>query len=677
MSVNKITQKLRNLFSRFAGPRKPLAARPQRARLDLLTLEDRTALSTYTGTINGLTYLDANHNQKFDGEVVLPGMNVQLYGHAANGTTVNTVVNTNSSGTFSFRNVLPGTYELIGRAPGVYASLGTVTTPFRPLGEGKTLTFHLGFQGGFNSTAIGLNQFLTTSNSTSFPALPGGPGVKNVLSRSDTAPTVSSTIAAVSGAVNSADTTVNLEEKFKDVDFSNSLVQFQTNYGNINVQLFDKVTPIAVANFFSYVNSGAYNNLVITRHETTGINVIQTGGYTFNAGAAGTAADPKLVHVTSHGNIKDEFTASGTNALFTLAMANTGAANTSGSEFFINLKDNSSALSSTAQGGQGFTVFGRVITPSSVNAGPALKAIAGVPHFDESGNNTLPFNSVPLKDYHGTSATFPNDLTAANVIIIKQVKILKRDEFLTYTATSNHTDIATASVVNDRLVIHKVGPGTATITVKATDRYGASVTTTVNVTVTNNAPTATVQLNTSQPKVTDTLTATTTSADANNDPVTLTFAWKKQDGTVLPSTTNTLNLGSLNNVHKGDQITVTVTPNDGHVNGTAATATATIANSAPVATAVNITSADSPMTTSSTLQANATATDIDGDAITWMYSWAVVGGATLQSSASSTLDLSLLTPGTVNSGDQITVSATPSDSTLLGNTLTSAAITLS
>src|SRR5438105_15069367 len=138
-------------------------------------------------------------------------------------------------------------------------------------------------------------------------------------------------------------------------------------------------------------------------------------------------------------------------------------------------------------------------------------------------------------------------------------------------------------------------PGTGdlgdTITVEVTPNDGTVSGTTASdtATVADHAPTATVSLNDHSPKTNDTLTATATKADVDGDTVTLTYVWKV-NGVVKKTTsgssalTDTFDLSQPGNGDLGDTITVEVTPNDGTVNGTTASATATVADHAPTAT---------------------------------------------------------------------------------------------
>src|SRR5205823_3965249 len=126
----------------------------------------------------------------------------------------------------------------------------------------------------------------------------------------------------------------------------------------------------------------------------------------------------------------------------------------------------------------------------------------------------------------------------------------------------------------------------------------------------------------------------------------------------------TLDLSVSGQGNKGDVITVEVTPSDGTLSGSMASASATVADSAPSA---SVSLDSSSPRTNDILTATATASDADGDAVSLTYVWKV-NGSTVQSPYTtrfrSTLDLSVSGQG--NKGDVITVEVTPSDGTLSG-----------
>ncbi|MBI2632758.1 peptidylprolyl isomerase [Candidatus Pacearchaeota archaeon] len=102
-----------------------------------------------------------------------------------------------------------------------------------------------------------------------------------------------------------------------------SIVLLQTNMGNIKIELFDDM-PITTGNFEKLVQQGFYNNVIFHR-------VIE--GFMIQGG------DPTGTGTGGPGyNIKDEFKGH-SNLRGTISMANAGP-NTGGSQFFINLVDN-------------------------------------------------------------------------------------------------------------------------------------------------------------------------------------------------------------------------------------------------------------------------------------------------------------------------------------------------
>ncbi len=117
----------------------------------------------------------------------------------------------------------------------------------------------------------------------------------------NTAPTVKTPIADITNVTAAtADRPIDLAGVFDDLDLANSRVRIDTNFGPINMELFDRQAPQTVANFYSYLLSGAYNNVIFHRSADAGGKpfVLQGGGFEFTAQdgtATGTAADDTLV----------------------------------------------------------------------------------------------------------------------------------------------------------------------------------------------------------------------------------------------------------------------------------------------------------------------------------------------------------------------------------------------
>ena len=117
----------------------------------------------------------------------------------------------------------------------------------------------------------------------------------------------------------------------------------------------------------------------------------------------------------------------------------------------------------------------------------------------------------------------------------------------------------------------------------------------------------------------DTLSCDTVGTDPDGDAVTMTFAWSI-NGADAGITTSTLSTG----FSKTDVVTCSATPTDGTAVGSVATsASITVSNSAPELTGIAL----SPTTayTNNTLTCAPSATDGDGDTVTYSYDWTVNG----------------------------------------------------
>ena len=253
-------------------------------------------------------------------------------------------------------------------------------------------------------------------------------------------------------------------------------------------------------------------------------------------------------------------------------------------------------------------------------------------------------------------------------------------------STSNNPIVQLQSLVNDQILILTPDPNTpwtssafASTSIASFTSGLAAVTVFTNgipgiaavIRSGNNAPVASVMLGTTAPKTNDMLLATVLKSDADNDPVTLTFTWKV-NGVIRKTTvaatglTDSFDLSVLGNGDKGDAISVDVVPFDGMTLGATATVSATIANSAPVAT---VQLNDPAPRTSAVLTAAATKSDADGgDAVSLKFVWKVNGSITKTTTSSSalsdTFDLGIASNG--DKGQLVTVEVTPNDGTADG-----------
>lgn len=222
-----------------------------------------------------------------------------------------------------------------------------------------------------------------------------------------------------------------------------------------------------------------------------------------------------------------------------------------------------------------------------------------------------------------------------------------------YAWSVNGTEVGTAAELAGAFA--KGDTVSCEVTPNDGEATGISVTT-PDITVLNTPPViGSVRLDDLAPVTDADLVATADAVvDADGDPVRLTFVWSIDGREVrretLSDTTDTLPAAATS---KGQRVEVVVTPNDGDEDGLAvSSAVAEIQNTPPVMTTVTL----SPTSayTDSTLEAAVAATDADGDALTYSFTW-TNDGATVGGSG-STLDSS-----TFKKGDAISVSVVAND----------------
>jgi cyclophilin family peptidyl-prolyl cis-trans isomerase len=459
------------------------ASKQAYARLHIDVLEGRVVPATASGVVTGSAFIDANSNGVFDAsELTIPGASITLTGTTTQSVAVNVTAVTDANGAFRFDNVLPGNYQVqagpIGTLLSGSATLGVISAPEGVvINAGETETANLGVEGKVAPAGVSLHMFFNTA--ANFGSLLGTPGSGVALAnyRPNNTPTISSAIAPLSVVLGvngtAPNNTINLAGKFTDQDYTNSQVTFKITFGgedfDLTVNLFDAQTPQTVANFFSYVTSDKYDQSVF--HRLVENFVLQGGGIKPN-----TANSPLTLDAISTGGFTVPSEVSISNTRGTIAMALSGdppQVNSGTSQFFFNLVDNLSL-------NPNFTVFGRI-------ADSSLAALLELGQADTENHGGVSTN-IPV----GETGVPAADRTLDTYMVINDITINKRDEFLTYTAVSSNESLVVASFPSDhpdQLVLSYPSGlgGTATITVTATDRFGASVTTSFDVTVTGAA----------------------------------------------------------------------------------------------------------------------------------------------------------------------------------------------
>ncbi len=138
----------------------------------------------------------------------------------------------------------------------------------------------------------------------------------------------------------------------------NKRVKFETTEGDIIIELYSDM-PITAGNFEKLVKEGFYDGTIFHRVIP---NFMIQGGDPSGTGSGGPGY-----------NIEDEFVAGHSNVRGTLSMANTGRPNSGGSQFFINLVDNSFLDYDKQPSSSKHPVFGEIVEGMEI-----VDKIAGV-----------------------------------------------------------------------------------------------------------------------------------------------------------------------------------------------------------------------------------------------------------------------------------------------------------
>lgn len=161
-------------------------------------------------------------------------------------------------------------------------------------------------------------------------------------------------------------------------------VRMTTSAGNLLIELEPAKAPITVKNFLAYVQDGFYVNTVF--HRIISTFMAQGGG--FNFGTTYTAKP-----ATRPAIVLEKTTATGlSNTAKTIAMARTPAPDSATSQFFINLVDNAFLNAQGSADGNGYAVFGTVVSTTDVNSDATLTALKAVQVVSNGSELSLPLS---------------------------------------------------------------------------------------------------------------------------------------------------------------------------------------------------------------------------------------------------------------------------------------------
>ncbi|MFT4312601.1 MAG: peptidylprolyl isomerase [Candidatus Woesearchaeota archaeon] len=108
----------------------------------------------------------------------------------------------------------------------------------------------------------------------------------------------------------------------------NPIVVLQTNHGDIVIELYMDIMPITAGNFYNLTRQGFYDDVVF--HRVIDGFMIQGGDPTgTGTGGPGYTIEDEFIENERTSNVRG-----------TISMANTGRPNSGGSQFFINVADN-------------------------------------------------------------------------------------------------------------------------------------------------------------------------------------------------------------------------------------------------------------------------------------------------------------------------------------------------
>lgn len=158
------------------------------------------------------------------------------------------------------------------------------------------------------------------------------------------------------------------------------VVQMQTNFGIIKIELFEDKAPKTVENFVNYVKDGFYDGLIF--HRVIDGFMIQGGGFTADMAQKPTA---EPVENEADNGVRNE--------AGTIAMARTMDPHSATAQFFISVADNDFLNHrGKTMDGWGYCAFGKVIEGMEV-----VNQIKGVKTGFHGGHQDVPVESVIIE----------------------------------------------------------------------------------------------------------------------------------------------------------------------------------------------------------------------------------------------------------------------------------------
>ena len=156
-------------------------------------------------------------------------------------------------------------------------------------------------------------------------------------------------------------------------------VRLDTSLGVIVIEVDAAKAPKSAANFVEYVQAGHYDGTIF--HRVIPDFMIQGGGFTPEMQQKPTRAPIPLESRNGLNNVRGS-----------VAMARTMDPNSATAQFFINLKDNAFLDAANARDGQGYAVFGKVVSGMDV-----VDKIWAVPTSSKGPHQNVPVTPVLIR----------------------------------------------------------------------------------------------------------------------------------------------------------------------------------------------------------------------------------------------------------------------------------------
>ncbi len=155
------------------------------------------------------------------------------------------------------------------------------------------------------------------------------------------------------------------------------MIIFETNMGNIHIDVDIDKAPITAQNFIDYANEGFYDGTIF--HRVINSFMIQGGGF-----------NEDMIQKSTRAEIENEAKNGLKNNKYTISMARTAAPHSASSQFFINTSDNA-FLDYPGQDGWGYCVFGEVAEGQEI-----VDKINAVATGNKSGHADVPNDPIVI-----------------------------------------------------------------------------------------------------------------------------------------------------------------------------------------------------------------------------------------------------------------------------------------